>query len=860
MTGLERGPLVYNPAELGRDELIDGFVVRNKLLDQLLELLRDSSEGAPPHALLVGRRGMGKTTLLRRLACAIEDDPALSSRWVALTFPEEQHDVRSLAALWTNCLDALGDALERAGRRAEAAALDRLIDALPAGPQDDERRDAARLALERWTEEHDRGLCLLLDNADLILDAIVKAEEDWALREALGSGKRILMIGATASPYEPAHTYDGAFYDFFATRELGRLDQDEARTLLVDLAERYEAARVREVLRTNPGRIRTLFTLTGGNPRTLVLLFTILARATGATAEVDLERLLDIATPLYQDRMRNLPAQAASVFQALALHWDPARAQDVAEASGLAVNAVSSQLARLTKLGLVEKVTLGEDEKRTGFQVAERFFNIWFLMRYASRRRRRRLAWLVRFLELFYGPDRLEVEAWRLVDEGLPAERGRRGYVCSLAYAFADRVRHAPLQGKLVELAESAEEVDRSEDASRARELFAEGWVLLQRGKTAEAAGLFQQGLALDPENAAGWEGLGWLVYECGRYEESERAYRKAIGLDPALQTAWHNLGLTCSRLGKFQEAEHAYRMAIEFDPDYALSWDNLGFALERQGKFEDSEEAFLKAVDLDAGSAQTWFGLGLARGLQDKFQEAEQALRKSIEIQPDSAQTWVAFGDALRRQCRFQESERAFRKGVELNPDISHAWLGLGLSLKRQGKLQEAVGAERKAIEILPENLFAHNNLAWSLLQLAKPIEALSFAERACTGESVPEHLHTYATILAVLGNADDSLKATQKLLDTLPPAPREGILLNDIIDLFTRLTALGRAEDLLHFLEKTDLAEPWRPLTEALRAFTEGEDRLAKVAPEVRGPALEILAQFRAGPRPIARADPTQ
>jgi hypothetical protein len=125
----DRGPLQgivkYNPHLWGDDELRSIFVVRNRELAALLDRLRQTPAGAvPQHALVVGQRGMGKTTLLRRLALGVRDDAELSRQWIALSFPEEQFTVSTLAELWSNVLDALTDALETEG--APLAELDRL--------------------------------------------------------------------------------------------------------------------------------------------------------------------------------------------------------------------------------------------------------------------------------------------------------------------------------------------------------------------------------------------------------------------------------------------------------------------------------------------------------------------------------------------------------------------------------------------------------------------------------------------------------------------------------------------------------------------------------------------------------------
>ena len=56
---------VYNPDLLSKEELLAQFVARCDLLDHLMADLR--RRDFEQHQLIVGHRGMGKTTLLRRI-------------------------------------------------------------------------------------------------------------------------------------------------------------------------------------------------------------------------------------------------------------------------------------------------------------------------------------------------------------------------------------------------------------------------------------------------------------------------------------------------------------------------------------------------------------------------------------------------------------------------------------------------------------------------------------------------------------------------------------------------------------------------------------------------------------------------
>ena len=148
----------------------------------------------------------------------------------------------------------------------------------------------------------------------------------------------------------------------------------------------------------------------------------------------ELEQILDLHTPYYKAVFEALATQAQQIVGAMCLHWNPITAAELASLPSvrLETNVVSAQLDRLTKDGVVEKAPTPPGEKLL-YQVAERFFNIWYLMR-ASRRLRRKLIWLVDFLKIFYASADLHERARRfLKSEPIP----RRA---DMAFAYAQTV------------------------------------------------------------------------------------------------------------------------------------------------------------------------------------------------------------------------------------------------------------------------------------------------------------------------------------------------------------------------------------------------------------------------------------
>lgn len=435
---------LFNPHLLPRQELLETFVARQPLLHELVDDLR---RGGGQHHLLVGGRGSGKTTLLLRLAAAIEDDAALTQRCIPLRFPEEQYNVSRPSDFWMNAIDALVDALDRRGDRGAARRLESTLSELE--PLDEDERAARSLAeLEAWARQAGHLIVLLVDNLDLVFDRL--ADSLWALREVLSVDNGLVLIGASVRFLEEVIDYESPFYDFFRIHELGPLSEDEARSVVLSLARRATTPGVAEVLERDPGRFKALFVLTGGAPRTLALLHRVLALDGRGGIERDLEGLLDQLTPYYKARFDDLPAQSQVIVDKVALHWHPITAAGCQAATHLDINIVSAQLNRLVKSGVLTKVAL-PDPGKLGFQVTERFFNIWYLMR-ASRRLRRRLVWLVEFLKAVHGDEELRRRAEQLVSAQPAGSLDTPARLFAFASAVTDDALRRRLELRAIEL------------------------------------------------------------------------------------------------------------------------------------------------------------------------------------------------------------------------------------------------------------------------------------------------------------------------------------------------------------------------------------------------------------------------
>lgn len=408
------GISVYNQDRLPPDQFVANFVARLDKLGSVLNVLRHiAAGGETEHQVLIGPRGMGKTTLLRRIAIAISEDKELSGHFIPLRFREEQYNVISLDAFWRNCGEALAEWCEDNGRGETADALDAAMD-----------------TEVWWDPEHagdafldacaalDRRACLFLDNLDLILDGLAK--DGWQLRNLLQRREGPVVIGAATQPLTRGADRNGPFYEFFHPDELPPLEEKELEDCMVALADRRgdPGQRVKEVLRKEPGRLKTLYRLTGGNPRVLTLIYLLFERTDTETIFQDLDSLLDQVTPFYKARIEEFSGfQQRAIIDAIALNWDPIGSAALHDATGVDVTTISSQIHKLRKEGFIEQVPTSS--ARDAYQISERFLNIWYLMRHGTRKTKQRLKWLTIFLTKLFSRDELGDLAARARDTKL---------------------------------------------------------------------------------------------------------------------------------------------------------------------------------------------------------------------------------------------------------------------------------------------------------------------------------------------------------------------------------------------------------------------------------------------------------
>lgn len=437
----------YQSANADAQSVKEDFLVRLHEFDIIMDDLRNSpAKGSVQHYLLLGRRGSGKSTLLRRIQVEIEGDEQLNALYIPINFAEEQAGIYRLFDLLNEIIDELEDKNVQIQKPVE----------------DDDCNLYTRnlfAAIHEAIAQSGKKVVLLLDNIDRIF---INLKEDSALvREMLLNFDDIKIIGGSTRMTEHFWSYDEPFYNFFRAMELKPLTSEEIKSLLLHWSQRPGYEELKSFVENRQGQLETVRQLTDGLPRTLQFFVEILINKAHQHSYDYLKWIMDLVSPLYQERLSELPPAQRRVVLQMAFLWEAAGAKDIAAAAKMENNTVSAQMKQLVDRGIVEKIET--NTKNHLYRLAERFFNLWLIFTQGSPREKRRARYLTIFMENFYDGDglrKLAAEHLKLLEEHNISPNAAAIYTKALAQSkYIDSTTRDRMIDQTTQLADIADHI-----------------------------------------------------------------------------------------------------------------------------------------------------------------------------------------------------------------------------------------------------------------------------------------------------------------------------------------------------------------------------------------------------------------
>src|SRR5438094_124 len=139
------------------------------------------------------------------------------------------------------------------------------------------------------------------------------------------------------------------------------------------------------------------------------------------------------------------------------------------------------------------------------------------------------------------------------------------------------------------------------------------GVVLLQQGKSEEAADAFRRSVELNANDALTWSNLGAVEWAQGRLNEADEAYAKSLAISRENLTILRNYARL---LTEWQQPERALKLLEEVvnrEPQNVMGWLLAGNAFQVLGDMDQAAAAYRQALAISPRDAAARYSYSLA-------------------------------------------------------------------------------------------------------------------------------------------------------------------------------------------------------------------------------------------------------
>ncbi len=235
--------------------------------------------------------------------------------------------------------------------------------------------------------------------------------------------------------------------------------------------------------------------------------------------------------------------------------------------------------------------------------------------------------------------------------------------------------------------------------------------LLVNRGVAASEAGdllkarrLFEEALALEPDNAPARLNLGVTLVGLGLPDEARQELELARDRAPENPRVHFNLGTLLSAGGETSQAIDAYRAAIRLDPGYIAAIFNLANAHLRVGDYPSAIDEYRRVIEDQPSNAGARVGEVVALTLAGRERDALASVEESLRRAPDDPGLLQAHARLLATAsaAELRDGEQAHQIALQLMSQqrvLAHVET-LAMALAELGDFEGAVRWQRAAGE----------------------------------------------------------------------------------------------------------------------------------------------------------------
>lgn len=354
----------------------------------------------------------------------------------------------------------------------------------------------------------------------------------------------------------------------------------------------------------------------------------------------------------------------------------------------------------------------------------------------------------------------------------------------------------------LIPAVNAQEEDDAAPPPIDAVELFNKGQDAHEKGRFAEAIGLYEKAIASVVEFPEAEYQRANALLSLGRSDEAEKGFRRAVQIRPDWTLALANLGSLLVGKGAYPEAEALLQKAVKLDDQNSLALSALAeLKLATKTKPEDLRDLLAQLTVLSGKAnptAAAWAARGAIESALGDKKTARTSFERALELEPANQFALVSKAGLLLDEGDVAAADATVRRLETVKPDATPVKTLRARVLFASGKADEAVALlaaipnpsadvvelrERMLLSktedpaVLEKQLEKNAGDAYVLGKLcsayrtAAPVKALDYCRRA--SEADPNDLSHAIGFAAALVQAKAYSEAVEllKRLQTMSP-----------------------------------------------------------------------------------------
>lgn len=345
-------------------------------------------------------------------------------------------------------------------------------------------------------------------------------------------------------------------------------------------------------------------------------------------------------------------------------------------------------------------------------------------------------------------------------------------------------------------------------------------------GDTAKALTLYQQCLALDPDDSMTRISLAQFQYDHGHLKEGFEQLRVAfadpdLDIDPKMQLLLSFMEMTNGRTDStsLEIVRQCHELVGELKkahPQTGKPFSLEGDLFAREGKQKEARDAFARAVEFEQDKFPIWAALLQLDAQLNDYPALHEHAAKAVDLFPTQPEFQLYNGIALTQLKQYDEAIEALITGRDLvvdnKPLEAQFWSSLGDAYHEAGKDDKSDEAYEHALAINANDLTVLNNYAYYLSERGEHLEKAEQMSRRVVDQqpAVATYLDTYAWVLYKEGKYGEARTWQEKALQQ--GGATEAVLVEHLGDILFKLgdsagaleqwkkaQAIGGASDLI-------------------------------------------------------------